>query len=223
VLSDLDRLGIGRRVLKVIPDEAGTGDIRACRPLLDLLRAEVERGGEVVQHGYSHRRRGPLRGPLPLRLRGALFAPRDAEFLALDPDASRLALARGRSLLREAGIEVQGFCAPAWLAPPTLDSALTEVGYRFAVTMARLVDVQRGRAYSLGWDGYMGGGEAQERLVGLGAALLRPLHSRLDLVRVYLHPQGAPAGAAYRRALQTAASLARGRRLTTYGEFLDAA
>jgi len=220
VLADLDAAGAPRRVLKVIPNKDGCEDVRRAPELLGLLAREVANGSEVVQHGFSHRLRGRPMGRWPARLRAAFFAPGVAECLAGDKEELIDRVLAGRALLREAGFDVRGFCAPAWLAPPWLGEALREAGFRFCVEMTALCDLCCGRRLPLRWDGHVGSPAWQERLTSVGAALHARLRPRPAAVRVYLHPQRL-GSAAYRRALRSVKALAAERPAVTFSELLE--
>lgn len=222
LLGQLDALGVSRRVLKVIPAPPGDGD---SSHVLTLLRDEVARGSEVVVHGWTHVTSGQLRGSLPDRIRGRLFAGDAAEFLSLDDAEVGRRVAAGRSWLRENGLSATGFCPPGWLATEALPSALREAGYRYEVTLRGLRDLARRRWIVLPPVGYMGAGPGQERLIRLGAAVLsRPLRRLLgtEVHRVFLHPQGASRSRDCRRILAEIGNLARGHQSATYGELIDA-
>lgn len=226
LLAALDSIGVRRRVLKVIPCWHGVDDLRADPALTRMLAEEAAAGSEIVLHGYTHRASGPAHGSWVLRTRARLFAGTAAEFATLDSAEMARRLIAGRQLLRDAGLETAGFCAPCWLAPTCLPDVLRQCGFRFYVTMASLVDLASGRRLWMPWAGYMGAGATQERLVGVGgwACLATARHwpsaRYRPTVKVFLHPQGARTSAACARTLHIIAALARSRRLETYGSLL---
>lgn len=215
LLLALDRVGARPRVLKVIPK-----DLPDDPGLQTLLRDEQARGSEIVLHGYSHQTAGRLRGRWPARLRARLFAPHDAEFLSLAPADMTARLRAGRDALRQAGLEVTGFCPPGWLASPELPAALRAEGFRYAVGMTAVVELIGGRRIPTAWLGYMGSAPIQERLVGVANALARRAAPRFGTVKVFLHPQRAPGSAACRRVLEAIPELMKGRTLLTYGQLV---
>ena len=154
LLGELDRMGIRRRVLKVIPNEAGVGDIRADLNLVNLLRDEVAAGSEIVLHGYTHRSAGPPVGNPLLRLGVRIFAPNDSEFATLRRRESARRLALGRDVLGELGLAPMGFCPPAWMAPSTLEGDLADAGFRYIVRIAAVGDVVAGRRHWIPAVGY---------------------------------------------------------------------
>jgi uncharacterized protein len=220
LLAALDDLGVRPRVLKVTPLDAGRYPLEACPELVALLRAEVAAGSEVVLHGYTHRVAGPLRGPLPGRLRARLFAGTVAEFQSLDVAAMTERLSRGRDDLGRLGLAPSGFCAPGWCADPALPALLRTLGFRYTVGMASLWDLTADRRVSTPWYGYMGAGAAHEALLAVGGRLGLAAGRDFPVVKVFLHPQGAPGSPACRRVFRTLRRLLRERRATTYGQLL---
>lgn len=215
LLAALDRIGARPRVLKVIPQH-----LPEYPELLQLLRDEQAKASEVVLHGFTHRTSGRLRGPWPRRLRAAMFAPRDAEFLSLSATEMAERLDEGRELLRRASLLVTGFCAPAWLESPELHPMLRRAGFRYDVRMASLVDLATNRRILTDWIGYMGAGGLQERLVGIANAINRGAAPMFRVLKVFLHPQGARDSIACRRILDLIPVLMRSRTLTTYGQLV---
>jgi hypothetical protein len=220
LLDALDAIGVRRRVLKVIPNEDGTSDIRADPALVRLLAGEAAAGSEIVLHGYTHHVAGPVHGFGPTQLRARLFAGPAAEFLTLDSAQMMERLMAGRQILRNIGLEPRGFCAPGWLAPPQLPHLLRRCGFRYAISMTTLIDVTTGQRRWTPWMGYMGAGPVQERLIRLGGQLFAPLVSSLPMLKVFFHPQGAMQSADCARLLRLLARLVRTRRLVTYDRLL---
>jgi uncharacterized protein len=217
LLTALDQFDARPRVLKVIPQH-----LSESRDLLALLRQEQERGSEVVMHGFAHRTTGRLRGPLLGRLRARIFAPHAAEFISLSPADMEARLRTGREILGTVGIGVRGFCAPGWLEAPDLRAALRVTGFRYDVTMTRIIDLQAGRAIATAWIGYMGAGAVQEHFVGVATGI-NLLTVPLDrVVKVFLHPQHARSSSACRRILDVIPTLMRDRSLVTYGQLIGA-
>lgn len=219
LLRRLDAIGVGRRVLKVVP-AATDGGLARHPDLLALLGEEVARGSETVVHGFTHRTADPLRGPWLRRSRARLFAPAAAEFLSVDRDEGLLRLRAGRAALLQAGLPADGFCAPAWLEPSWLEGACAQAGFRYLVGMASLRPAGGGRRRLTPWFGYMGASVGQERLVGLGNQVCRAAAGRLRLIKVFLHPQGARTSPACERVLRAIPRLGAGRELCTYGELV---
>lgn len=225
LLGQLDAAGVQRRVLKVIPAEPGA-PAGAGAALVALARREAALGSEIVLHGWTHRAAGRLRGSLRDRIRARALAGDAPEFLALDPAEMRTRLARGRAWADAAGVEVGGFCPPAWLAADGLPEAAREAGFRYIALLRGLRDLDRGGWVLLPPRGYMGAGAGQERLVrAAGALLSRPLAAllRSPAERRFLHPQNAEGSRDCARQLREIALLARSHDAGTYRELLDAA
>jgi len=225
LLARLDELGIVPRVLKVIPRASEADDVRRHPELLAVLAADVEQGSEVVVHGLTHRLApGAIVGGRPLdRLRARLFAGSAAEFLGLDDEAAAAAVVEARATVEGAGFDPVGFCAPGWLARPSLSAILRRCGFRYACWFGSVEDLRTGeRLRAPAW-GYMGTGGPTETLVGLEGWLVRTVWRRLlpGPVRIFLHPQGAPRSAACAATLRAIGRLRPSLRPTTYRELLD--
>jgi predicted deacetylase len=220
LLEQLDRLGVGRRVLMVVPRWKSRERLADDPALVDLLAAEARRGSEIVVHGLTHAARGRFLGAWTQRVRARLFAPRDAEFATLTRDAAAAAAETARADLAAVGLTARGFCPPGWIGGPGLDVALNAHDFDYSIWFAGLTDLRRGRHVRAPAIGYMGAGRGQERLVSLDNWLVTgwPLPARV--LRVYLHPQGsrrAPECAAILRRLP---GLAGERTLATYADVL---
>lgn len=221
LLAHLDALGVRPRVLKVVPNAGGCGPIAAISSLARLLRDEQCAGSEVVLHGYTHQASGPLRGAWPVRCRARLFVGDAGEFLALDDACLAARLEAGQRELAALGIAPAGFCAPGWLAPRSILTALRRLDFRYYVGMNALYDLRAGRRRWLPWAGYMGGGAWHERLVYLGGAAQLAVSPAAPVVKVFLHPQHIHESENYARVLRLLARLVRERQPITYSGLLD--
>ncbi|MER3405016.1 MAG: DUF2334 domain-containing protein [Chloroflexota bacterium] len=203
LLALLDGLGARPRVLKVVPNEAGRGDLRQHPDLVALLHREVQQGSELVLHGYTHRASAPPRGPWAVRLRARLFARSAAEFVALTNEEMLRRILAGRHILHAVGLDAQGFCAPGWLALPELQAVLRAAGLRYYISMGSVQDLLTGQRILTQWLGYMGADPLQEWLIGRAGRMTLRLAPRLPVLKLFLHPQGAPTAPACRWALQS--------------------
>jgi predicted deacetylase len=107
----LGERGVRRVTLLAIPAPRDC-PLRRSGSFASWLRERQSRGDEVAQHGFRHLRTGGagmIRGWIADRQGGDA-----AEFVGLDRDSTVGALDGGREILRDAGIEVQGFVAPAY-------------------------------------------------------------------------------------------------------------
>jgi predicted deacetylase len=119
----LDGHGVDRVTLLVIP-------ARDLHPLgersPEMVRWLVERrrsGDSIAQHGFRHEqlRRGDFSRQALVHTRSGR---RSAEFIGLDGEETRRAVNAGWRLLKLAGVEPDGFVAPAYAYTPALREAL---------------------------------------------------------------------------------------------------
>lgn len=136
--------------LLVVPDFHGRAPLGDHPAFCDKLRALQASGHEIYLHGYYHRARTETDGSLAERARHA-FAQRvvsggEAEFSDVSPDEARARLDRGERMLRDAGLSIRGFVAPAWSMPRWVLELLRDRGYGFTEDHLRVYDPARGRS-----------------------------------------------------------------------------
>ncbi len=122
----LEDRGVDRATLLVIPAR-DLHPLGERSPEMVAWLAERRRGGDsIAQHGFQHEQ---LRcANWPQRLRAPARTRRAAEFAGLDGEETRRAVEAGWRLMKLAGIEPDGFVAPAYAYTPALRRAL---GVRF--------------------------------------------------------------------------------------------
>ncbi len=119
----LEERGVHRVTLLVIParDLHPVGERSPA--LTDWLAARRRAGDAIAQHGFQHEQ---LRRPsLSHRVSAPARARRAAEFAGLDDEETRRAVDAGWRLLKLAGIEPDGFVAPAYAYTPALHHAVS--------------------------------------------------------------------------------------------------
>jgi hypothetical protein len=119
----LDDHGVDRVTLLVIParDLHPVGE--RSPEMVDWL-CERRRGGDsIAQHGFQHTR--PRAGGSTRQLLARASSRRAGEFVGLDGEETRRAVHAGWRLLKLAGIEPDGFVAPAYAYTPALRQALS--------------------------------------------------------------------------------------------------
>lgn len=122
----LDDHGVDRVTLLVIPARdlhpVGERSPAMARWLCERRSA----GDSIAQHGFQH---SPARRDRTTRwLRAGSHGRRNAEFVGLDEHETRRAVHAGWRLLKLAGVEPDGFVAPAYAYTPALRRTL---GIRF--------------------------------------------------------------------------------------------
>jgi predicted deacetylase len=184
----LDDHGVDRVTLLVIPAR-DLHPVGERSPEMTSWLAERRRAGDsIAQHGFQHertRRCGAIAGSLL-----ATPARRTGEFVGLDEAETHRAVNAGWRLLKLAGIEPDGFVAPAYAYTPELRSVLPHrfrwwAGLLGVHRRAQPTGEQRGRLLSPVWG--LGGEGALQR--ALSPALIRAggmLGGRT--MRVDLHP-----------------------------------
>jgi predicted deacetylase len=118
----LDDHGIGRVTLLVIPAR-DLHPLGERSPEMTRWLGERSRAGDsIAQHGFRHEHLG--RRSLNPRDLSSMRGGRGAEFVGLDDQETRRAVDAGWRVLKLAGIEPDGFVAPAYAYTPALRRAL---------------------------------------------------------------------------------------------------
>lgn len=190
-LSLCEAAGI-RPALLVVPDFHGRAPLLDAPAFCARLRELQARGHEVYLHGLYHRSGDRF----DARTNGGrlrwLFAQRvvsggEAEMSDVSPEEGRRRLAEGERVLRDAGLRIDGFVAPAWSMPPWLLPALAERGYRFTEDHLRVYDPTTGRARAslvLNW-----ASRSPARMLSTVAWCRAAWHARgLAPARIAIHP-----------------------------------
>lgn len=110
--------GIDRATLLAVPASGGEPFYTRCPELATWLKEQAAAGDAIAQHGYEHHQRTRAR-PL-VQWRARLQGAGSAEFAGLDEQETAAAVARGRRILEQVGIDARGFVAPAYFYTPTL-------------------------------------------------------------------------------------------------------
>lgn len=214
-VADLDRLGIPSSLL-VVPGPWRGATLLHNRPMATWLHERVDRGDEVVQHGWRHE--GVPGGGLWRQAVNQVVARGCAEFCALDEAGAADRLTRGGEVLDRLGLQVTGFTPPGWLASPGTTSALRRLGYRYTTTHLGIHDLDRDvvrRAPALS---HRPGGRGERLGVGLLRQGVRRAVAAGKPIRVALHPDDrARPGLVDATVEVLKAALDAGARPTTYG------
>ena len=136
-----------RPALLVVPDFHGRALLTDHPTFCARLRELQAQGHEIYLHGFYHAS-GPRGNGRPGGL-GWLFAQRivsdgEAEFSDVSREEATARLARGEEALRQAGLTIDGFVAPAWSMPRWLMPVLAARGYRFTEDHMRVYDPHAG-------------------------------------------------------------------------------
>jgi predicted deacetylase len=138
----LDDHGVDRVTLLVIParDLHPLGE--RSPEMIEWLAERRRCGDAIAQHGFQYKQ---LRRPSATRrlLGSARGRQRSAEFIGLDCEETRRAVEAGWRVLKLAGVEPDGFVAPAYAYTRALRTTLTargtlSVGFRWWAGLLRL-------------------------------------------------------------------------------------
>jgi uncharacterized protein len=181
-----------RPALLVVPDFHGRAPLLESPEFCARLRALQGDGHEVYLHGFRHEsaaRYDAATGRGRLRW---LFAQRvasggEAEMVDVSEAVGKQRVEDGERVLRDAGLSIDGFVAPAWSMPPWLLPWLGARGYTFSEDHTRVYDPRARRSRAsvvLNW-----ATRSPARLLSTVAYCRVAKHARSLLpARIAIHP-----------------------------------
>jgi predicted deacetylase len=125
--AELDR----RRVPLSLLYAARTGE----GPVTEWVRARARAGDSVLLHGYDHTVTPTHR---------TVYLGKKAEFATLPAHEARLRLIAAKAALDTAGLSVDGFAPPRWIASQGTLQALAEHGFRLCADLGAVRDLVTG-------------------------------------------------------------------------------
>ncbi len=189
-ISDaLNRAGIQKRCLKVIPSFQGKYPILDAPSFMAWLEKERKSGQEIIHHGYEHQRRTEQKAESRTpKKQGRLSRP--AEFFRMSYEGARRAIIAGKKIFQAAGIECIGFTAPAWRQSRSATRAVRDSGFAYYTSLLWFHDCRRSRKIFSPAFGFMGVAPFLESLAMIGNALMKNTVVPFQpLTRIVLHPQ----------------------------------
>jgi len=141
-----------RPSLLVVPDFHGRAPLAEYPAYQEKLRVLEKAGHEIYLHGYYHRARAWDDESRASTANGSAFARAkhayaqrivsggEAEFSDVSPEEAMQRLDAGEKVLRDAGLTIRGFVAPAWSMPRWVLELLGWRGYTFTEDHVRVYD-----------------------------------------------------------------------------------
>jgi len=134
-----------RPALLVVPDFHRRAPMLADGGFCNRLRELQARGHEMYLHGLFHRSGERYERRIASSQIRWWFAQRvvsggEAEMSDVSPEEGHFRLDEGERILHAAGLQIDGYVAPAWSMPPWLRPALARRGYRFTEDHLRIYD-----------------------------------------------------------------------------------
>jgi predicted deacetylase len=140
-----------RPALLVVPNFHAHSPLLSDERFCERLRDLQSRGHEIFLHGFFHRSherydRARVSGRLAWLFAQRMASSGEAEMRDVSAERGGALIAEGENVLREAGLRVDGYVAPAWLMPAWLLPLLSDRGCRFTEDHFRIYDPRAGRS-----------------------------------------------------------------------------
>lgn len=145
MLRDLAVVGIRATSLLVIPDHHRRGTVSENADFQSWLRDQQSAGHEVVLHGFYHWREAGADDDWKCRLITERYTAGEGEFFDLDYAEARRRMGEGRRMLEDAGAELRGFIAPAWLLGAEAERAAKDEDFTYTTRLGGFLDLRDGK------------------------------------------------------------------------------
>ncbi|MFJ4142276.1 DUF2334 domain-containing protein [Pseudomonas sp. NPDC089734] len=186
-VAAVDALGSIPITWLVVPDFHKHDPLEHDPQLRKLLQQRLERGDELVLHGYHHCDEGPTPRSLREYVIRRLYTW-EGEFSTLNCQQALTRLESGIELFRRHDWPLHGFVAPAWLMSPGTREALRQLPLRYTSDpqhLYRLPDFTGVDAPGLVWSARSAWRRGASKLIG--EYRLRQLQEA-PTIRLGLHP-----------------------------------
>lgn len=220
ILADLARCGISRCSLLVVPNYHHHGLATEDRECALALREWSNHGHEIVIHGYFHER--PVRPGEKARTKMVtrIYTRGEGEFYDLSYDEALARISRAKDEFAAAGLKPNGFIAPAWLLNTDGEAAATDAEMEYTTRIGSVRDLRQRRTFTSQSLVYSASSPWRRATsLGWNALLFQALRQR-PLVRLGIHPPDYEHPEIWQQIRRFAERLARGRTVTTYGDWV---
>jgi predicted deacetylase len=144
MLAQIDRAGVSKCSLLVVPDYHRTGRSLGDHAFAEWLQDLDAQGHEIVIHGFYHQRARRAGESARQKLVTRVYTADEGEFYDLDyEEASRLLRTAQNEFVAD-GFHPTGFIAPAWLLGAAAERAAIDAGFRYTTTLRAVRDFASG-------------------------------------------------------------------------------
>jgi predicted deacetylase len=147
-LAVLDRFGVKQCSLLVIPDHHHRGHFLSDSNFCAWLKAQADRGHEIVIHGYFHQRERRSAESLVQMLTTRFYTAGEGEFFDLDRPSASALVQSARADFQKLSLDPVGFIAPAWLLSREAESALRDCKCEYTTRLGSVLDLRDGQTHS---------------------------------------------------------------------------
>ncbi|MDF7808177.1 polysaccharide deacetylase family protein [Pontiellaceae bacterium B12219] len=138
-LQRLETVGVPRASLLVVPNWYHQSPIARNPELCDWLQ---QLDHDISLHGYAHRAGHRPEKPVEW-LMANIYTAGEGEFYKLSVPEADMLLFQGLELFRQAGIQANGFIAPAWLMENEHIPIVEKAELSYCVTFKHIYDLKR--------------------------------------------------------------------------------
>lgn len=220
ILSEIQKHGIERCVLLLIPDHQRRAQLSESTAEFRKWLNEVRKDNEICLHGYAHVAED-LSGTLVQRLIASRYTKGEGEFYRASAKQIEGLLVQGLDEFDQVGLKPKGFVAPAWLLNPEGLHVLKRMGFTYTPLLSSIRFLEEPqktvRAPTLCYS-------VRSSLRKVISMIFNPVLARLSrsqkILRIAIHPVDYDHPAVFRQILRLIDSEVSRRKAVTYCELV---
>ena len=186
-LQTVERHGMVASLL-VIPGMWRGSSLASSPDCVRWLHQAVERGHEVVLHGWEHRQLPDPSASHVRRLHSRMRARGCAEFATLNPDTARHLLELGLGALAGHGFHPVGFVPPGWMALRSTEDVLRDLGFTYTTTQWEVRGLRDRTAHRIPSTSQRPGSRMTDPVARTILLATKQMVARRRHLRIALHP-----------------------------------
>jgi len=221
IVSELDRIGIKKRSVLVIPNYYEKNNILGDVGFIEWLNGFKDNKDELVLHGYEHLSTNHNYSSRFQKILGTKVNHGEAEFQNISYKEAREKIQKGKQLLEKVGISSKGFVAPAWLLNPESEKAIKDSGFDYCTTFRHIHFIPQQKKEKAEAIVFTSGKGLVNKMFALyNHDLVHRVFKKRRIARIAVHPKDLHSGR-FKHILDLIKKVRKGRELATYADIVD--
>jgi len=189
VISELDKLGINKTSLMVIPNYRKNNRLENDSNFVTWLKDLENKGNEIVQHGYDHLFEGKKDSSFYRNFLGEILNfGGQGEFQYANYNSAKERICKGKEILDKVGFNPKGFVGQSWfISDDTLKAAFDE-GFEYVDRLNDII-LANGNIIKSPLIAFEPNSKLLGKFVRTYFFLIEPYINSNELCRIAVHPQ----------------------------------
>jgi len=219
IVSELDKIGVNKKSILVIPDYLGKSNISQDDKFIELLHSLQDKGNEIVQHGLEHISTNHNYSSFLEKFIGEQIAQGCGEFQNISYEEAKEKIQKGKEIFKNKGFGAVGFVAPAWLLNSESEKAIKE-DFQYTTRFSNIEFFSPYKKESSNIVVFTsGGGLINKGFEWYNQYLIKRKFKNQRIARVAIHPQDIGSGF-FQLILNAINELKKNREMVTYASLI---